>query len=123
MRTHSHPVRVDSECQCLYNTARRNQAGTETTVQCMELASNGGAGMEEVSDFLQECRLGHLLPHLEQLGVGCLHDLVDVNEENLEGAGEAVACRLWRQPDSQASKLLVGVSLHGISLVPRLMDN
>ena len=48
--------------------------------------------MEEVRDFLQECRLGQraavLLPHLEQLGVGCLHDLLDVERENLEGAGE-----------------------------------
>ena len=62
-------------------------------VACAGTLTSGGTGMEEVRDFLQECRLGQravvLLPHLEQLGVGCLLDLLDVERENLEGAGEA----------------------------------
>ena len=48
--------------------------------------------MEEVADFLKQCRLGHkqdtLVPHLEGLGVTCLEDLIDLEREDMKGIGK-----------------------------------
>ena len=45
-----------------------------------------------VREFLVQCRLGQrldvLLPHLQGLGVEGLEDLLDVEREDLKGAGE-----------------------------------
>ena len=48
--------------------------------------------MDAIREFLVQCRLGQrldvLLPHLQGLGVEGLEDLLDVEREDLKGAGE-----------------------------------
>ena len=48
--------------------------------------------MEDVREFLGQCRLSNrldiLVPHLEGLGVTCLEDLLDVEKEDMRGLGE-----------------------------------
>ena len=50
--------------------------------------------MEEVRQFLGQCRLSNrldiLMPHLERLGVTCLEDLLDVEKEDMGGLGEDI---------------------------------